>query len=90
MPMEVELDPDDFNAKGLRKLLKAHSQKQLPRHKRDAETNEKLDKEDDEESEALADLMNEQGDGKPPKVTKDDIEAEDKKEDDDKEEEEEE
>jgi hypothetical protein len=68
--MEIELDPEDFNAKGLRKLLKGMK----PSHQKSDEENEQESDKKAKENDDLVDLHREKkGDSKPPKVTKDDL-----------------
>jgi hypothetical protein len=70
----IELDPEDFNAKGLRKLLKGMKNSSSPHDKRDDESKEKEADKRDKENEDLVDLHREKkGDSKPPKVSKDDL-----------------
>ena len=70
----IELDPDDFNAKGLRKLLKGMKSSSSPHDKRDEETKEEEADKRDKENDDLVGLHREKkGDSKPPKVQKDDL-----------------
>lgn len=70
----IELDPEDFNAKGLRKLLKGMKNSSSPHEKRDEESKETEADKRDKENEDLVDLHREKkGDSKPPKVQKDDL-----------------
>jgi len=81
--MEIELTPEDFNAKGLRKLLDGmKSVSKKSKEQVDEETDKQAKDNDD-----LVDLHSEKGDSKPPKVTKDDLPKELKQDEEDDEEE---
>lgn len=67
------LDPEDLTPKQMRKIIYGERRNRLARHLKTAAEKESQDSEADEEREALADLMAEKGDGKPPKVSKDDL-----------------
>jgi len=82
----IELDPEDFNAKGLRKLLQGMKESSKPYGKRSKERQEKDAEDQDEDNDDLVNLHREKkGDSKPPKVSDDDLpeELEEDEEEDD-------
>lgn len=81
------LDPEDLTPKQMRKIIYGERRNRLARHLKTSAEKEAQDSEADEEREALADLMAEKGDGKPPKVSKDDLPSKKSKEEEEDEEE---
>lgn len=79
---EEIMDLEDLTPRQLRKALGRLMRSRLPSHKKTDEERDEEDKKNEKEREDLADLMAEKKHTNTPKVTKDDVPADDDEEED--------